>query len=352
MKSVRLHDQQDIRFEDVPIAPEPGLNEVRVKVAFAGICGSDIHNYKTGQWISRSPSIAGHEFSGWVESIGECVTGLKIGDKVVADSRFYCGECPNCTSGAVHLCESLGFIGEAIDGGFAQFITLPSKLLFKCNADARLDIMALAEPLAVALHAVKQLNIPDDEPLMIIGCGPIGALAALSCSLSSSLAASPAISSRSSREILICDINKQREAFVSELADARTADLAQFNQFENDLKKPIRHVLDTTGNIGVISALIAKFNGCKIGLVGIGAGEFSLDPVHLVEREISLIGCHAFGDEMPHAIQLLEQNPLLFEPVIGSYISLEETPIMYQTIIEGSSVGIKTLLSIHQEYTN
>lgn len=335
MKSVRLHDKQDIRFDVVDMAPEPGPNEVRVKVAFAGICGSDIHNFKTGQWISRKPSIAGHEFSGWVESLGERVSDLALGDKVVADSRYYCGQCNNCQSGAAHLCENLGFIGEAIDGGFAEFITLPSKLLIKCNANARMDILSLAEPLAVALHALKQLQIGYDEPLLIIGCGPIGALSALASKCTSK------------REILVSDINKVRETEVAKMADGVGVELSAFDQFKSSTKKPVRHVLDTTGNIGVLSKLVADLNGCKLGLVGIGSGELSLDPVHLVEREISLIGCHAFTNELPKAVDLLQREPRLFEAVIGPYISLEETPSAYQKITDGSVKGIKTLLSIN-----
>ena len=87
MKSARLHDRRDIRFENVDMAPVPGPNEVRVKVAYAGICGSDIHNFKTGQWITRKPSIAGHEFSGSIENIGDDVRTFQVGDHIVADSR-------------------------------------------------------------------------------------------------------------------------------------------------------------------------------------------------------------------------------------------------------------------------
>ena len=337
MKSVRLHGKLDVRFENVDMAPLPGKAEVRIKVAFAGICGSDIHNYKTGQWISRKPSIAGHEFSGWIESLGEDVTDLTLGDKVVADSRYYCGKCNNCQSAASHLCESLGFIGEAIDGGFADFITLPANLLIKCKPSSRLDLLALAEPLAVALHAINQLSIDDSQPLLVVGCGPIGALTAL------------ASMCLSKRLVLVSDINKEREGLVSKMANATPTELSEFDQFKSGSIKPVRHVLDTTGNISVMPHLIANLSGCKIGLVGIGSGEVSIDPVHLVERELSLIGCHAFTNELPDAVDLLQQNPEQFQPVIGSMISLEETPMTYQNIVDGHATGIKTLLSISQE---
>ena len=284
MKSVRLHDKQDLRFDEIQMARDPGPNEARVKVAYAGICGSDVHNYRTGQWILRKPSVAGHEFSGWVDSIGDAVTNFKIGDRVVADSRYACGTCGQCKVGAKHLCTNLGFIGEAIDGGFAEFVTLPIRLLIKCQANISMDLLALAEPLAVALHALNQINICDDDPLLIVGCGSIGTLAAI------------ASNRLPGREIFLSDVNKDRLTLVCKLTGATPVDISLFDQFKFNTKKPIRHVLDTTGNVGVISNIISKLNGCNLGLVGIGCGNLELDPVHLVEREISLIGCHAFCD--------------------------------------------------------
>ncbi|MBL4645529.1 MAG: alcohol dehydrogenase catalytic domain-containing protein [Rhizobiales bacterium] len=336
MKAVRLYDPLDIRYENIDKAADPLPGEIRVKVAYAGICGSDIHNYKTGQWISRRPSVAGHEFSGWVDAIGDGVEGFALQDKVIADSRYYCSSCANCQSGNAHLCENLGFIGEAIDGGFAEYVTLPSKLLEKCHPSSRLDIAALAEPLAVALHALKRLNIPDDEPLLIIGCGPIGALTAI------------ASSCQSNRAVLVSDINKEREALVAELSNGEGIELASLNQFDNPTAKPLRYVLDTTGNVGVISNLIAQMNGCTIGLVGIGAGEFPFDPVHLVERELTVLGCHAYCDELRDALSLLEQLPERFEPVIGTRITLEETPDAYDAIAAGHANGIKTMIVINE----
>jgi len=171
--------------------------------------------------------------------------------------------------------------------------------------------------------------------LLIIGCGPIGALCAL------------ASRCLSQRPLLVSDINKARQADVAAMAGGTGIDLMGFDQFISGCKTPVRHVLDTTGNIGVISKLIADLSGCKLGLVGIGFGALSFDPVHLVEQELTLIGCHAFTDELPRAIELLEQQPDLFAGVIGTYISLEDTPQTYQDIVAGSAKGIKTLLAIH-----
>ena len=174
MKAVRLHAQNDLRVESVPAPQAPAAGWVALDIIAAGICGSDLHNFRTGQWITRSPSIPGHELIGRVSALGGGVADLAIGDRVVADSRFWCGGCAACTAGDQHLCERLGFIGEICDGGFAEKTVLPRRLLHRLPEDLADDAAVMAEPVAVALHAVRRLRIEHDAPVLIAGCGPIG----------------------------------------------------------------------------------------------------------------------------------------------------------------------------------
>ncbi len=179
MRAVQLHGKGDIRFATIAEPGTPGRGDVLLRVEAAGICGSDIHNFRTGQWISRTPSVPGHEFAGTVEAVGAGVTGLGEGDRVVADSRYWCGECQPCRSGHHHLCNRLGFVGEVCDGGFAERIILPARLLNKISAHVPVSVAATAEPLAVALHAVRRLALPPGAEVVVTGCGMIGALVAL-----------------------------------------------------------------------------------------------------------------------------------------------------------------------------
>ena len=337
MRAVRLHDKSDLRFEEIDMALTPNSGEVRVKVAFAGICGSDIHNFKTGQWITRKPSTAGHEFSGWIDTVGEGVSGLDVGDKIVADSRYFCRECIRCRTGDNHLCENLGFIGEAIDGGFAEYVTVPADYLIKCKSDMSLDVVALAEPLAVALHALKRIDIGELDPLFVIGCGPIGALIALASNLTSE------------RENLICDQNTLRVEKVAQASNATAVTLANFDQFVNSTNAIVSHVIDTTGNVDVIGKLVSDLSGATLGLVGIGSGTLKFDPVEVVERELIIVGCHAFQDELHAAIDLLETHPERFDVFIEHRIALEDTPEEYGKIVSGQVKGIKTLIEINLE---
>ncbi len=333
MRAVRLYDRSDIRFEDVDLASEPADGQVRIRVAYAGICGSDIHNFKTGQWITRRPSTAGHEFAGIVEAVGQGVTCVSVGDRVVADSRDYCDACPNCRTGRHHLCEHLGFVGESIDGGFADFVDLPERLVFVSDPETRLDVLALAEPLAVAMHALAMIEA-QKGPMLVIGCGPIGALAAVASRLTST------------RKVLICDQNNERTDLVARAADAAVVLLEDFETLAQDPSEPVRHVLDTTGNTGVIEAILAHLAGGTLGLVGIGSGKLAFDPVHAVEREIKLVGCHAFTDEMPQAISLLQENQNAFTSLIEHRVSLTDVPDEYERIVSGNARGIKTLIEV------
>src|SRR4029453_18476591 len=110
MRAVRLHNIGDLRVEQIAEPPAPRGDGVLFRVAAAGICGSDLHNFRFGQWMSRKPSTPGHELSGEVIATGSAVTKLSPGDRVVADSRFWCGACVQCRAGHRHLCERLGYV--------------------------------------------------------------------------------------------------------------------------------------------------------------------------------------------------------------------------------------------------
>jgi len=335
LKAVRLHDARDLRVEaiDPPSAPPSGF--VNVEVRAAGICGSDLHNFRTGQWISRRPSTAGHEFCGRVTDVGEDVEHLKVGDYVAADSRIYCGTCPACTSGRSNICEALGFVGEACDGGFAEQVQLPAKLLFKHEPSLAPKVAAMAEPLAVALHAVRRLNATPGEPVLVIGCGTIGGLSGL------------LLSRLHKGKLLFADTNAERAALVARICNGTAVALDKAAIDAALHGERLRYAIDATGNIHAIAAgLDLLAGGGALALVGISHGKLDLDPNVLVEREISLVGCHAFTSELPEAIALLPKlEPALieFSEVLAS---LDDVPDAYQRLLKGQSQKLKTIIEI------
>jgi len=325
MKAVRLHGKGDLRVEDVPLPPSPEPGWVNFDVTAAGICGSDLHNYRTGQWISRSPSTPGHEVVGRISAIGAGVTGFAVGDRIVADSRFWCGECAACRAGNHHLCAKLGFVGEVCDGGFAEAAALPQRLLLRVPDALHDEVAVLAEPVAVAIHAVKRLRPDPAASVLIAGCGPIGGLAAL------------VLADRGHRDIRIADRNTDRVIRVAEVTGAKPMSLEQTEK--------VGFALEATGNIAVLRTLLGMVDaGGAIALVGISHGSLDLDPNILVEREIDIIGCHAFRDELPEAISLLSRCADRARQLIDRGIGLAEVPQAYERLLAGQATGLKTVV--------
>jgi len=330
MRAVRLHDVHDLRFEEIAAPAAPGPGSVLVTVEAAGICGSDLHNFSTGQWISRKPSVAGHEFAGRIAAIGEGVTGLAIGQPVVADSRFWCGECPQCREGHRNACERLGFVGEVCDGGFAEEVVLPARLVLPRPETMDARVAAMSEPLAVALHAIAKVRPDPGAAVLVVGCGTIGGLCAL------------ALARRHDGPLLLADRNPARAAMVAKATGGRVIDLAAAKG-----DRPLRYAIDATGSIAALRQVLDVIGpNSTIGLVGISHGRLDIDPNHLVEREIQLVGCHAFKDELPEAIALAAELSDDLLGLIDAEITLEDVPAAFQRLLAGDVKGLKTIITL------
>ncbi|RWL81694.1 MAG: dehydrogenase [Mesorhizobium sp.] len=336
MKAARLHGPGDLRVEDIAAPRAPGAGWVKLNVDAAGICGSDLHNFRTGQWISRAPSTAGHEFTGTVVAVGAGVDTVAVGDRVVADSRFWCGECAQCRAGRRHLCASLGFVGEVCDGGFAEETVLPARLLHVIDAALDERVAAMAEPLAVALHAVRRLPKTAGS-VLVVGCGTIGGLTAL------------LLSRTFSGRVLIADRNKARCERVARVTGATIVDLDREAIAVATADAPLLAAVEATGSIAALNQLLGVLgSGATVALVGIFHGRLDIDPNVLVEREIGLLGCHAFADELPDAIGMLAElsGPLI--SLIDREIGLDDIPAAYERLLAGQGDGLKTIIRLRQ----
>lgn len=186
MKAVVFHGKEDVRVEDVA-EPRAGKGMVKLRNAYAGICGSDLHVYfspeSSGMDYTRphpvtgsmAPQILGHEFSGTVAELGEGVTNLAAGDRVSVWPIYYCGECAACEKGLYNVCRKIGFHGLTSDGGgMAKYTTVPADRLHKLPRNVDLRMGALVEPMAVSWHAVERGRIEAGQTALVSGAGPIG----------------------------------------------------------------------------------------------------------------------------------------------------------------------------------
>jgi L-iditol 2-dehydrogenase len=191
MKALLLREYRQLDVVDVP-APNPGPDEVLVRVKACGICGSDVHGYDGSSGRRIPPIVMGHEAAGTVAAIGSEVSGIQEGDRVTFDSTIYCGSCAYCRKGEVNLCDRRQVLGVSTSeyrraGAFAEYVLVPPHIMHPLPDDISFAEGAMVEPLAVAVHAVSVSEVSGNSTALVVGAGMIGllvlqALRAANCS--------------------------------------------------------------------------------------------------------------------------------------------------------------------------
>jgi (R,R)-butanediol dehydrogenase/meso-butanediol dehydrogenase/diacetyl reductase len=229
MKAAVYYGHRDLRVME---APEPKVKPgyVKVKIAWAGICGTDRHEYngpvfipvsKPNRWTGKmAPLILGHEFSGKIVEVGEGASPWKVGDRVTASGNIVCGECEHCKSGRLNLCEHLAFNGIGEDGAFAEYIVVPTYQLFKVPDNVSLEQAVLTEPLACGTHATKLIGDVKGKDVVVIGPGIIG----MSCVIAAKHAGA--------KRILMAGVGNNSEAIVRKFGADEYVDVTRTNLTE------------------------------------------------------------------------------------------------------------------------
>jgi len=304
--------------------PDPGPGEVLVRVEWAGVCGSDLHVLRTGDWVSYWPATLGHEVTGTVE---HCPGGeLPAGTLVVIDSRVPCGNCAGCAAGP-NRCERLAWVGEAHPGGFAGHLVLPVSRVVPCPASLEPAVAVLAEPLAVAWHAVGRVP-GDPERVVILGYGPIGALVHLALTAGRSVPPP---------EVTVIEPARPRR----ELAAALGAHVAAR---EDIAARPVAQrpelVVDAAGYPGSLADAVAlTATGGTVLAVALGHEEARLLPAEIAERELTITGSIGFADELPEAVAALDRDPDRYRPVVTEAVPLEDAPGRLRDLLTTPSSG-------------
>lgn len=326
MIAARFYEANDLRIKTISDPQITEKNQVKIKIMAAGICGSDLHVYQSGAYITRTPITMGHEFSGQVIAIGEHIKEFKVGDYVVGDSRVYCDNCEYCLRKEYNNCENLGFLGEVCEGAFADSIIVPGKNLLKISKDVPSQIAALAEPLAVALHAINQ-STPDGKRILIFGAGPIGALI------------HAVLVRRGVSDITIAEISEYRCGVISETKSDSTITTSPTGKF--DL------VFETTGSANVLKTFLPKSldKGAEAILVGLFAQESLFNFNDIVEQSWKFIGSNCFDKELPMAVQMLEGNHMDFQHVVSHHLPLENAQEGFDLLLAPEKKAMKIILT-------
>lgn len=300
----------------------PGSGEVTVKVAFTGICGTDMHIYH-GRMDARvkPPSIIGHEMSGTVDAVGPAVEGIAPGDIATVRPLDYCGTCPACIAGHSHICQNLKFMGIDSPGSMQAYWTVKARTIHVLKK-ASLEHAALAEPIAVACHDVRMSAAKAGETAVVLGGGPIGMLIAL-------------VLMQKNVQVLLAEINPARSAL------ARALGVTVIDPNAENIEA---RVLAMTGNAGadIVFEVTASAAGAgtmtkllrtrgRAVVVGIFSEPPSIDLHRVFWRELSIIGVRVYEEEdFDEAVRLVEQKALPLDRMISKTFLITEAGQAFQ----------------------
>lgn len=311
--------------------------EVRLKMAYVGVCGTDVHIYH-GKMDARvkPPQIIGHEVSGVIEELGEGVTDWKIGENVTVRPLNPGAEMP-ADNGYRHIGQNLKFIGIDSAGGMQEFWNVPAFTLHRLPENLSLKLGAMIEPLAVACHDVRLGEVVADENVVVIGGGPIGLLVAL-------------VARQKGANVMISEVNKNRIEFIQSLG------FQIINPIEQDLVQTVEAftngamadvVFEVSGVQAGVTAMtqLPKVRG-RIVMVAIHSEPKAVDLFRFFWREIKLIGARVYEPEdFDEAIALAASGTLPLDKMITQIAPMEDVKKVFETI-DQNPAGMKYLLAI------
>ncbi|MFC6489159.1 L-idonate 5-dehydrogenase [Nitratireductor sp. GCM10026969] len=318
----RLYAPHDIRIESQPVEG-PGAGEVLVRIGAGGICGSDLHYYHDGGFGPirvREPIILGHEVAGTIAAVGDAVEGLSRGDRVALNPSRPCNECTYCRQGLRQHCLNMRFYGSALrfpheQGGFRDLIVAEAFQCVKVGPETSLAEAAVAEPLAVCLHALARAGAVKGKRVLVTGAGPIGVLTAAACAHAGAA------------EIVVTDLQDAVLEVARAMGATKTVNVAR----EADALDPYcadKGVFDlafecSAAGPALSSAIRSVRPQGTILQLGV-TGELPIPANLLVGKEIHLIGSHRFDPEFAEAVRLIDRREIDVRPIISGSYPLEE----------------------------
>lgn len=336
MRAAVLHEVHDLRVDDVPV-PAAGPGEVLVRVAVCGVCGSDATEFGRGLVLAQPPVTLGHEFAGVIEEVGEGVTDLAAGAVVVCGAGVSCGDCKMCRAGRTNLCTSYTTLGFHHDGGLAGYVVCPASIVWDASASGlSMDTLGLAQPMAIAVHAVRRSGLRAGQDAVVVGVGGIGAF------LTYAAAATGA-------RVLVTDLNPERLELARALGASDTLRAGEQTLPEalasRGMVPDVFFEVSGSGP-GLAAVLEAASPGATIVPVGIQRGEPALPLGSWTLREYTIVGtvAHVYRDDIPEAVRLLAARED-WSDLASEVLPLDEVVEgALQPLLTGAPGQVKTLI--------
>jgi 6-hydroxycyclohex-1-ene-1-carbonyl-CoA dehydrogenase len=337
MRAARLHEGGKLLFEDVLI-PEPESGEVRIKVAACGICHTDLHYIDHGVPTAKKPPIIlGHEISGVVEAAGEGVNGDLEGAKILIPAVLPCRKCRLCASGRGTICNGMKMLGNHMDGGFTEYVTVPASEVISVPDELPLeDASIIADALTTPYHAVRnRARVRPGDRVAIFGCGGIG-LGLVQFAVASGA------------HVIAVDIKDEKLSLAKQLGAINTINPAQVEKPGKALRK------ETDGGVDIAFEAVGRGetirqaydslrSGGTLCVVGFPTEEVPLALGRLMFKEMTLVGslgCHP--DDYPAVVRLVAEGRIKLSPMITSRFGLEDMENGLDTLRKGE--GIRSIV--------
>ncbi|WP_432164565.1 NAD(P)-dependent alcohol dehydrogenase [Streptomyces sp. bgisy031] len=292
MRASVLVTKGQIRLEERPV-PRPAADEVLVKVASVGVCGSDVHYYREGrigEFVVDAPIVLGHEVSGRIVAVGANVPEARIGERVAIEPQRPCRVCAQCAAGRYNLCPDMEFYATPpVDGAFQEYVTIQGPFAHPVPDAVSDDVAALLEPLSVGIWAGRKAELAPGSRVLIAGAGPIGVIAAQSAK------------AFGAAEVIVSDPVPERRAMAERYGATATLDPAA----DSVAELGVDAFIDCSGATpAVLSGITAVRGAGTVVLVGMGADDVPLPVPVIQNRELKITGVFRYTDTWPTATHL------------------------------------------------
>lgn len=287
---VKSRASRGLWLEDVP-EPEYGINDVKVRVLYTGICGTDLHIYEWDDWAKSTipvPMVIGHEFVGEIVAVGSNVADYHPGELVSGEGHVTCGRCRNCLAGRRHLCAHTKGVGVNRPGAFAEYIVLPMSNIWRHDPKIDKEVAAIFDPFGNAVHTALSFPVMGED-VLVTGAGPIGIMAA-------------AVARHAgARYVVITDVNPYRLALAEKMGvtlavNSKTTRLKDV-QKKLGMQEGFDVGLEMSGHAPAFREMLENMShGAKIAMLGIPAGEMSIDWHQVIFSMLTIKGI--YGREM------------------------------------------------------
>ena len=337
-----LFGPEDLRMVERPLGPL-GQGMVRIKFGAAGICGSDMHYFRharTGDFVVTSPLVLGHEIAGEIAEINATDTRLKVGDHVAVNPSRWCGHCARCREGRANLCENIYFMGSAsktphMQGGFATYFDAVPAQCVVVPDDLPYASAALAEPLAVCLHAASRAGDLRRKRVALFGAGPIGLLTMLAARIAGAA------------NLTMVDIAAKPLDFAKKLGADETIDIARGNEdlLAAAADKPFDVVFEVTGAPPALALCIrtVRRGGTVVQIGNLPGGEISVPANAIMAKEIDFRGAFRFGKEFKQAVDYIISGKIDVQQLVTARLPLAAAPDAIRLALDRSQ-SVKVVL--------